>query len=217
MHLSYIFLNSFTENLPVGLALCIVPFILGWLAAYLYYKVPALRDENAALNLKVNEQNNAITELRMHLSKTEAELETRAGDLRKSKDALVMCESERNALREQVSDGGKSSKSVKAPPKAPEEVRTVMFAGAKVKWDDLEIVEGIGPKIAKLLHDAGITSWDQLSMTSPYRLREILDAGGPQYNIHDPETWPKQADLAAKEHWDALKTLQDELIGGKAG
>ena len=216
MLLSYIFLNSFTENLPVGLALCIVPFILGWLAAYIYHKVTALRDENAELNLKISDQNNAITELRMNLSKTEAELEARSLELRKSKDSLIMCESERNALREQVSDEGKSSKAVKAAPKAAE-VRTVMFAGAKVKWDDLEIVEGIGPKIAKLLQDAGITTWDQLSMTSPYRLREILDAGGPQYNIHDPETWPQQADLAAKEHWDELKKLQDELIGGKAG
>lgn len=215
MYFAYIFLNSFTENLPVGLALCIVPFLLGWLFAYIYHKVTALNDENAALKLKVEEQTGAITELRMNLSKTESDLETKTADLRKSKDALILCESERNALREQVGDEGKSSKSVKAPPKAAE-VRTIMFAGAKVKWDDLEIVEGIGPKIAKLLQDAGITSWEQLSMTSPYRLREILDGGGPQYNIHDPETWPQQADLASKEKWDDLKKLQDELTGGKA-
>ena len=215
MYFAYIFLNSFTENLPVGLALCIVPFLLGWLFAYIYHKVTALRDENAELQLKVNDQTNAITELRMNLSKTESELETKSGDLRKAKDSLILCESERNALREQVGDDGKSSKAVKAAPKAAE-VRTIMFAGAKVKWDDLEIVEGIGPKIAKLMHDAGITTWDQLSMTSPYRLREILDGGGPQYNIHDPETWPQQADLASKEKWDDLKKLQDELTGGKA-
>jgi len=215
MYFAYIFLNSFTENLPVGLALCIVPFLLGWLFAYIYHKVTALRDENAELQLKVSDQTNAITELRMNLSKTESELETKSGDLRKAKDSLILCESERNALREQVGDDGKSSKAVKAAPKAAE-VRTVMFAGAKVKWDDLEIVEGIGPKIAKLMHDAGITTWDQLSMTSPYRLREILDGGGPQYNIHDPETWPQQADLASKEKWDDLKKLQDELTGGKA-
>jgi large subunit ribosomal protein L17 len=215
MHFSYILLNSFTENLPVGLALCIVPFILGWLAAYIYHKVTALKSENSELNLKVSDQNNAITELRMNLSKTESELETKTNDLRKAKDALIMCESERNALREQGEAEGKSNKSVKAAPKAAE-VRTVMFAGAKVKWDDLEIVEGIGPKIAQLLREAGIGTWEQLSMTSPYRLREILDAGGPQYNIHDPETWPQQADLAAKEKWDDLKTLQDELTGGRA-
>ena len=215
MHFSYILLNSFTENLPVGLALCIVPFILGWLAAYIYYKVTALKAENSELNLKVSDQNNAITELRMNLSKTESELETKTNDLRKAKDALIMCESERNALREQGGGDDKSSKAVKTAPKAAE-VRTVLFAGAKVKWDDLEIVEGIGPKIAQLLRDAGIGTWEQLSMTSPYRLREILDAGGPQYNIHDPETWPQQADLATKEKWDELKTLQDELTGGRA-
>lgn len=216
MLFSYILLNSFTENLPVGLALCIIPFILGWLAAYIYHKVTALRDENTELSQKVTDQNNTITEVRMNLSKTESELETKSIELRKAKDALIMCESERNALREQVGGDEGKSKAAKAAPKAPE-VRTVMFAGAKVKWDDLEIVEGIGPKIAQLLRDAGIGTWEQLSMTSPYRLREILDAGGPQYNIHDPESWPKQADLAAQEKWDDLKALQDELIGGRAG
>ncbi|MEQ1746871.1 MAG: hypothetical protein ABMA02_15670 [Saprospiraceae bacterium] len=218
MYFAYIFLNSFTENLPVGLALCIVPFLLGWLFAYIYHKVTALRDENAELNLKVSDQNNAITELRLNLSKTEADLEAKTSDLRKAKDALIMCESERNALREQAGGDGKGSRGVKAPPTAAAapEVRTVMFAGTKVKWDSLEIVEGIGPKIAKLLNDAGITTWAQLSMTSPYRLREILEGGGTQYNVHDPESWPKQADLAASEKWDDLKKLQDELVGGKA-
>ncbi|MFN0014434.1 MAG: hypothetical protein ACKVU2_07780 [Saprospiraceae bacterium] len=217
MYFAYIFLNSFTENLPVGLALCIVPFILGWLAAYIFHKVTALRDENTELNLKVSDQNNAITELRLNLSKTEADLESKTGDLRKAKDALIMCESERNALREQAGGDGKSSKSVKAPPAAAAaEVRTVMFAGAKVKWDSLEVVEGIGPKVSKLLNEAGITTWAQLSMTSPYRLREILDAGGAQFKLMDPETWPKQADMAVNEKWDDLKKLQDELDGGKA-
>ena len=30
--------------LLMGLALSIIPFLLGWLAAYVYYKVAALRD-----------------------------------------------------------------------------------------------------------------------------------------------------------------------------
>jgi len=34
--------------------------------------------------------------------------------------------------------------------------------------------------------------------------------------MHDPTTWPQQAGMAAKGEWDALKTWQDELQGGKA-
>ncbi len=214
MLLPYILLNSFTENLPVALALCIVPFILGWIAAYAYYKVSHLQNENGELKLKVEEQTNAITELRMEKAKVEADLETRSKELHKAKDALILCESERNALREQLGETTKGKKAAAAPEAS---VRTITFAGKQYKWDDLQIIEGIGPKIAELLRNAGIETWQQLSMTSPYRLREILDAAGPQYNTHDPETWPHQAALAADEKWDELKALQDELIGGRKG
>ncbi|MBK6931609.1 MAG: DUF4332 domain-containing protein [Saprospirales bacterium] len=214
MLLNYILLHvpSFMDNLPTGLALCIVPFILGFLAAYAYYKVGALRADNAALNVKVSEQINEITGLRIKIAQLESDLETKGGEVRKAKDALIMCESERNALREQA--GGGTTK-VKSAAK-PAEARTITFNGVKYKWDDLKIVEGIGPKIAELLQAAGISTWEQLSMTSPYRLREILDAGGSQFNIHDPESWPHQADLAAHEKWDELKKLQEELDGGRA-
>ncbi len=214
MLLPYILLNSFTENLPVALALCIVPFILGWIAAYAYYKVSHLQNENGELKIKVEEQTNAITELRMEKAKVEADLETRSKELHKAKDALILCESERNALREQL---GETAKGKKAAAASEASVRTITFAGKQYKWDDLQIIEGIGPKIAELLRNAGIETWQQLSMTSPYRLREILDAAGPQYNTHDPETWPHQAALAADEKWDELKALQDELIGGRKG
>lgn len=216
MLFSHIFLATFMQDLPVGLALCIIPFILGWLAAFAYYKVTALRTQVAELTAKVNSQTTDITNLRMNVSKLEADLEHRDNDLRKSKNDLIMCESERNALREQVGAKGSSAKAaVAAPAAAP--AKTITFAGTKYKWDDLKIVEGIGPKIAELLNNAGITTWAQLAVTSPYRLREILDAGGSQFNIASPDTWPHQADLADKEDWDALKKLQDELDGGKAG
>ncbi len=217
MLFSYILLHvpSFTDNLPVGLALCIVPFILGWLAAYVYHKVSALRTENTELNAKVKEQTNEITELRMKISQLEADLESKNNALRKAKDDLIMCESERNALREQTGGDGKSKAAAKAPAAKAAPVPMFNFAGKKFKKDDLQIVEGIGPKIAELLNAAGIETWEQLAMTSPYRLREILDGGGSQFNIHEPETWPQQADLAATGKWDELKKLQDELDGGK--
>lgn len=217
MLFSYILLHvsSFMDDLPVGLLLCVVPFILGWLAAFAYYKVTALRDQIAELNTKVSDQSKELTDLRMKLAQTESESETRAEQLRKVKNDLIMCESERNALREQA-DGGKSKSAAKAPAAKAPEVKTITFNGTKYKWDDLKIVEGIGPKIAELLINAGITTWAQLAVTSPYQLREILDAGGSQYNVAVPDSWPHQADLADKEDWDALKKLQEELDGGRA-
>lgn len=210
---SYIFLQcSFWDHLPTALALCLLPFLLGWLAAYAWYKVSALREQVASLTASNADLNRDLTSLRMRIAELEAELENKTNLLRKAKDDLIMCESERNALREQTSTGG-GGKAAKATAAA---VATVMFAGTKYKADDLKIVEGIGPKIAELLNNAGITTWQGLSETAVDRLSEILDAAGPAYQIHDPGTWPQQAGLAARGEWDALKKLQDELTAGKA-
>lgn len=84
-----------------------------------------------------------------------------------------------------------------------------------VKLDDLKIVEGIGPKIEQLLKDGGINTWAELAAADVERLREILDAAGPRYQIHDPSTWPAQAKFADEGKWDELKEYQDMLIGGR--
>ncbi len=80
---------------------------------------------------------------------------------------------------------------------------------------DLKIVEGIGPKIEKLLKGAGIKTLEELADASEERLREILLAAGEAYRIHDPATWAAQADLAAKGEWEKLKQYQDALDGGR--
>ncbi len=80
--------------------------------------------------------------------------------------------------------------------------------------DDLEIIEGIGPKIAELLRHAGIRSFAQLADTPTARIQSVLDAGGVQYRIANPGTWAEQADLAARNRWSALRALQDELVAG---
>jgi len=81
--------------------------------------------------------------------------------------------------------------------------------------DDLKKVEGIGPKIAGLLNDAGITTYAGLASTDVEKIKEILAAAGGRYAAHDPTTWPKQADLAANGKWEELKEWQDRLDGGK--
>jgi predicted flap endonuclease-1-like 5' DNA nuclease len=80
--------------------------------------------------------------------------------------------------------------------------------------DDLEIVEGIGPKIAELCKAAGIRTFAQLAACDMPRLQAILDAAGPHFRMANPETWPEQAELAMRNRWRALKSLQDVLIAG---
>ena len=81
--------------------------------------------------------------------------------------------------------------------------------------DDLKKIEGIGPKIASILNEAGITTFAALAGSEADKIREILAAAGNRYKAHDPTTWPRQAQLAADGAWDELKALQDDLKGGK--
>nr|HMP31191.1 hypothetical protein [Saprospiraceae bacterium] len=83
------------------------------------------------------------------------------------------------------------------------------------KQDDLKVIEGVGPKIEKLLQDAGITTWSTLSETSVDRLKEILNAAGSNFQLADPTTWPEQARLAANGQFKELEEYQDFLSGGK--
>ena len=76
---------------------------------------------------------------------------------------------------------------------------------AKSVSDDLEWIEGIGPKIAARLGAAGITAFAQLAKANVADLTAILDAAG-NWPV-DPGTWPEQAALAAAGCWDELSDL----------
>ncbi|WP_290370170.1 helix-hairpin-helix domain-containing protein [Emticicia aquatica] len=77
-------------------------------------------------------------------------------------------------------------------------------------------MEGIGPKIADLLINAGIVTFADLAATTAQKVSEILDAAGPKFAMHTPTTWPAQAELARDGKWNELKELQDKLNAGKA-
>ena len=91
----------------------------------------------------------------------------------------------------------------------------VTEAEASAEPDDLTKVEGIGPKIAEVLTEAGLDTFAKVADSTPEAIREIMDAAGSQYASHDPATWPQQAKLAADGKWDELKAWQDELDGGR--
>ena len=80
--------------------------------------------------------------------------------------------------------------------------------------DDLELIEGIGPKIAAVLKAAGIVTFADLAAADTSRLVEILQQE-PNLRSADPGTWPEQAALAATGKWDELKVLTEQLKGGR--
>lgn len=80
--------------------------------------------------------------------------------------------------------------------------------------DNLQIVEGIGPKIEGLLKNAGVNTWNDLAGKTEPELRAILEAAGSRYKMHDPKSWPDQAKLAATDEWEDLVDLQKRLDSG---
>ncbi|MEM7797543.1 MAG: helix-hairpin-helix domain-containing protein [Chloroflexota bacterium] len=80
--------------------------------------------------------------------------------------------------------------------------------------DDLTKVWGIGPKIAGLLNDNGITTFAQLANTDVDTISGYMEAAGPRYRLSDPKilgTWSQQASMAADGEWDGLKAYQATL------
>ena len=80
--------------------------------------------------------------------------------------------------------------------------------------DDLTRIEGIGPKIAAVLTQNGVSTFAQLADTAPEKITEMLKTSGGRFGMARPETWPQQAALAAAGKWDEFKKLTDELVGG---
>ena len=120
-----------------------------------------------------------------------------------------------------VASGAKPAKAApkketkKAEPKAETKKAAPKAAAKKAtgKADDLKKIEGIGPKIASTLVEAGVATFAELAKTDAAKISEII--AGVRGN-HVTDTWPAQAQLAADGKWDELKKWQDELDGGKA-
>ncbi|MDF1696941.1 MAG: helix-hairpin-helix domain-containing protein [Saprospiraceae bacterium] len=99
----------------------------------------------------------------------------------------------------------------KAEPTIP--VKSI-YAG--IKADNLQIIEGIGPKMESVLKENGIDSHTALGSKTESELREILNKYGDKYKIIDPKSWPTQAKLAGAGDFESMIALQKKLDGGKS-
>lgn len=93
-----------------------------------------------------------------------------------------------------------------------EKVLTKKLGYSTIQYDDLKVVEGIGPKIEQLLKAGGINNWQDLSETAIERFSKLLEDSGTNFQLADPTTWSKQASLALERNWLALKAFQDNEV-----
>jgi NADH-quinone oxidoreductase subunit I len=155
-----------------------------------------------------------------------AEEEKQRKEEEKARAAAEKAAAAAAAEKAQTENGKEAAADVRPAKKSPEEIkaqREAMLAKRAAKAggaapaaeaDDLTKVEGIGPVIAKALNAAGIKTFAQLASAEVDKIKEILQEANLR-QMHDPATWPEQANLAAQGKWDELEQLQDSLKGGR--
>jgi predicted flap endonuclease-1-like 5' DNA nuclease len=192
------------------LAMLLAAILLGLLLGYIFwYRYQALYNE---LEGQHEDLNNRFKSLEEEFAALKYKYDEAVKDSKALKSSLNSCEADKATLNAQLArlrdasgqgdDAGKMA--LGAVP-----------VTAKKASDDLKKIEGIGPKIEQLLNNAGIHSFRELAETNVERIQEILDAAGDSFRLAKPNTWPKQAEMAADGRWDELKAWQDELNGGR--
>jgi cell division initiation protein len=76
---------------------------------------------------------------------------------------------------------------------------------------NLELIDGIDPKIKDVLNNAHIVSFRDLATTPIYRIKDILDAAGSQFSSLDPSSWVEQALLIESGQFEQLEKLKKFL------
>ena len=215
----------------------IVGLILGLLSAWFYWRRRSAEHEKQIHDLRAALKSNEISllDFKTRLQQQEANLGRARNELTRSEQArhdltaqikdrdqtirqLEGVVSERDvqirdltlrALKVEAGDGGRPA----LFPKNERELPSLSAEATPPQPDDLQRIEGIGPKISAVLQTAGITTFAQLAATDIRRLQQIL--GDKRWTFADPATWPEQARLAAAGDWQALEVLQGELKGGR--
>ena len=180
----------------------LLPFLLGWLLGHLLNgkwrtRVTELEEENRRLRINISDLEKELADCRSNSGLLKNEIAMLKGRIR---------ELELNA------NSGDVGLAVAAP------VASVKKGGKNIysvlEEDNLQVVEGIGPKMESILHEKGINTWTRLAAQSPEGLREVLDSYGSKYKIIDPLTWPEQAALARDGKWEELIARQKDLSAG---
>jgi len=103
---------------------------------------------------------------------------------------------------------------VPASEAVPEVVAASETVPEVVAAEDLERVEGVGPKMADALLQAGIRTYAQLAAADEAALRQAIEAAGLKF-APSLVTWSKQAQLLADGDEEGFEELTRRLVAGR--
>ncbi|HRJ15286.1 MAG: hypothetical protein IAE84_12415 [Saprospiraceae bacterium] len=194
----------------------LLPLLLGIAIGYLLFS--KYRRLAAELEAERNQLKGEVAEWEKNYMSLKYQLDECQKERDRMKISLQSCEADKAVLQFKLDhshDHDHDAHGIVAGSVAALAPKGAAGLGALFTSDNLQIIEGIGPKIEELLHAAGINTWADLAKADFDRLRQILDEAGPSYRIHNPGTWGQQATLAAAGKWDELITLQKALDAGE--
>ena len=171
--------------------------------------------ENSLDAADANVSNKAIADLQAKLGETERELAAcKANRIQEESSSFIVPPpppSNSAEINQLLSD------EVKPPISTPIPVSTTGGSGKNMsnhfKNSNLQIIEGVGPKIESILKEGGFNNWDEMAGASDAELQKVLDDAGPRYRMHSPSAWSDQARYASKGQWDDLIKYQKDLDG----
>jgi len=156
------------------------------------YLIPSNDDASKSIDIIMTQVTNAVAE---GLSERKSEKGEGSSESKKEKAS-------------KSKDSEKQAEKNEAP---KEEAKVPAATSEKV---DLTKIEGVGPKAAEALNNAGIATFEDLANEDAVKVKEILTTASAKLSHIDTNSWSKQAKLAAEGKWDELKEWQDSVKGG---
>ncbi len=206
------------------LALFLGALLLGLLLGYiLWHRFKSMVD---GLRAEKEQLNNSFIDLKTEFDTLKYQYDEANKENSSLKSSLGRCEADKAVLEAKLAkceaslaagggDAGASTASGMVAGGAMSGSGEAGGYGSAFASDNLQIVEGIGPKIEQLLKNAGIKTWADLAGADLSRLQKILDDAGPRYRMHNPKSWSDQARLANEGKWDELIKYQKFLDAGR--
>ena len=196
------------------------------------YVIPSNDDASKSIAIIMSEVTRAIAEgLAERKSEKAADKEGKAADApQPAKEVKADAKETKSEAKEAKTEAKEVKTEVKEVKPAPEKETVVAEKATAVAEEpkkeapkkeeaattdiDLTIIEGIGPKTAEALLNAGLNSFEILSGTDPERIKEILTEASSRLAHLDPGSWPKQAKMVAEGKLEELKEWQESVKGG---
>ncbi len=129
----------------------------------------------------------------------EEALEKSKAETRKAKKKYKKAKRKKEAIIEVLAKKRTALIPKPKPETAPKETKKDFGNPGNSGLPTLRLIKGIGPKIEKLLYEAGINSFEMLVSFTPEQLTQILSEAGPKFRHYDPTSWLNQAQKLARE------------------